>query len=119
MRETTARQKGSLRRIIKKKRGETGRKKKKMAIERCDKCGKAFINHSEVERHKMYEHPMPVSPFEERFVSHTRKNNSNINIEDVQKMTSAVTTGESNSNNDITTIGSRQIRKVPSRPFRA
>lgn len=119
MRETTARQKGSLRRIIKKKRGETGRKKKKMAIERCDKCGKAFINHSEVERHKMYEHPVPVSPFEERFASHTRKNNSNINIEDVQKMTSAVTTGESNSNNDITTIGSGQIRKVPFRPFRA
>ena len=52
MRETTtARQKGSLRRIIKKKREEKEREKeKKMAIERCDKkCGKAFINHSEVE----------------------------------------------------------------------
>ena len=95
-------------------------KEKKMAIERCDKCGKAFINHSEVERHKMYEHPVPVSPFEEkRFASHTLKNNSNIDMDDVQKMTSAVTTGESNSNNDITTTGSRQIRKVPFRPFRA
>ena len=91
-----------------------------MAIERCDKCGKAFMSQSEVKRHKMYEHPVPVSPFEERrFAFHTRKNNSNINMEDVQKMTSAVTTGESNSNNDITTIGSRQIRKVPFRPFRA
>ena len=119
MRETTARQKGSLRRIIKKKKRRNREKEKKMAIERCDKCGKAFINHSEVERHKMYEHPVPVSPFEERFASHTCKNNSNINIEDVQKMTSVVTTGESNSNNDITTIGSRQIRKVPFRPFRA
>ncbi len=94
-----------------------------MAIERCDKCGKAFINHSEVERHKMYEHPVPVSPFEERrFASPTRKNNnnnsSNMNMEDVQKMTSAVTTGESNSNNDITTIGSRQVRKVPFRSIR-
>jgi hypothetical protein len=36
-----------------------------MAIERCDKCGKAFMTKSEVERHKMYEHPVPVSPFEE------------------------------------------------------
>jgi hypothetical protein len=93
-----------------------------MAIERCDKCGKAFMSHSEVERHKMYEHPVPVSPFEERrFASDTRNNTSNINMEDVQKMTSAVTTGKSNSNNnDITTIGSSgQIRKVPFRPFRA
>jgi hypothetical protein len=77
-----------------------------MVIERCDKCGKAFISHSEVERHKMYEHPVPVSPFEERFASDTRKNDSNMNMEDVQKMTSAVTTSKNNSNNDITTIGS-------------
>lgn len=94
-----------------------------MAIERCDKCGKAFVSQSEVERHKMYEHPVPVSPFEEkRFDSDLSKNNnsSNMNMEDVQKMTSAVTTGKSNSNNnDITTIGSGQIRKVPFRLFRA
>ena len=90
-----------------------------MVIERCDKCGKAFISHSEVERHKMYEHPVPVSPFEERFASDTRKNDSNMNMEDVQKMTSAVTTSKNNSNNDITTIGSGQIRKVPFRMFRA
>ena len=71
----------------------------------------------------MYEHPVPVSPFEEkRFDSDLSKNNnsSNMNMEDVQKMTSAVTTGKSNSNNnDITTIGSGQIRKVPFRLFRA
>jgi hypothetical protein len=94
-----------------------------MAIERCDKCGKAFMSQSEVERHKMYEHPVPVSPFEEkRSASDTRKNNSdNMNMEDVQKMTSDVTTGKSTSNNnDITTIGSGgQIRKVPFRGFRA
>ena len=42
-----------------------------------------------------------------------------MNIEDVQKMTSNVTTGKSNSNNDITTIGSGQIRKAPFRMFRA
>ncbi|HEX6253906.1 MAG TPA: hypothetical protein VFZ55_06780 [Nitrososphaera sp.] len=45
-----------------------------MAIERCDKCGKAFMSQSEVERHKMYEHPVPVSPFEERrFASDTQE----------------------------------------------
>jgi hypothetical protein len=37
-----------------------------MAIERCDKCGKAFLSQSEVDRHKMYEHPVPVLPFEEK-----------------------------------------------------
>jgi hypothetical protein len=34
-------------------------------IERCDKCGKPFMDKSEVNRHKMYEHIVPVSPFEE------------------------------------------------------
>ena len=34
-------------------------------IERCDKCGKPFNDKSEVNRHKMYEHILPVSPFEE------------------------------------------------------
>jgi hypothetical protein len=94
-----------------------------MAIERCDKCGKAFMSQSEVERHKMYEHPVPVSPFEEkRSDSGTSKNDSdNMNMEDLQKMTSDVATGKSssNNNNDITTIGSGQIRKVPFRTFRA
>ncbi len=93
-----------------------------MAIERYDKCGKAFMSQSEVERHKMYEHPVPVSPFEERrFTSYTRENNSsNTNMEDLQKMTSDVSTDKSSSNNnDITTVGSRQMRKVPFRTFRA
>ncbi|MDQ3853791.1 MAG: hypothetical protein M3299_13260 [Thermoproteota archaeon] len=92
-----------------------------MAIERCDKCGKAFMNHSEVERHKMYEHPVPVSPFEEkRSASDTRKNDSdNMNMEDLQKMTSDVATGKSSSNNnDITAISGGQMRKVPFRTFR-
>ena len=92
-----------------------------MAIERCDKCGKAFMSQSEVKRHKMYEHPVPVSPFEERrFDSDLGKNNnsSNMNMEDVQKMTSDVRTGKRNSNNDITTISSRQMRKVPFKTFK-
>jgi hypothetical protein len=87
-----------------------------MTIERCDKCGKAFMSQSEVKRHKRYEHPVPVSPFEERRFD---SDLSNMNMEDVQKKTNAVTTGKGNSNNDITTIGSGQIRKVPFRSFRA
>ena len=91
-----------------------------MVIERCDKCGKAFMSQSEVERHKMYEHPVPVSHFEEtRFASNICRNDSNMNMEDLQKMTSDVTTGKINSNDDMTTIGGGQIRKVPFRSFRA
>jgi hypothetical protein len=41
-----------------------------------------------------------------------------MNIEDLQKMTSGVTTGKNN-NNDKTAISSGQIRKVPFRTFRA
>jgi hypothetical protein len=35
-------------------------------VERCEKCGKAFMDKSEVKRHKMYEHIVSVSPFEEQ-----------------------------------------------------
>lgn len=34
-------------------------------IERYEKCGKSFMDKSEANRHKMYEHIVPVSPFEE------------------------------------------------------
>src|SRR5215216_4478477 len=99
MRETMTRQRGTPREEKRKIEEKQREKEKKMTIERCDKCGKAFMSRSEVERHKIYEHPVPVSPFEERrFASGTRENNSN---------------------NDITTIGSGQIRKVPFRMFRA
>ena len=81
------------------------------------------MSQSEVKRHKVYEHPVPVSPFEEeRFGFDTSRNNSNMNMEDLQKMTSDVTTtttGNSNSNNDMTTIDGGQMRKVPFRLFRA
>lgn len=90
-----------------------------MAIERCDKCGKAFLSQSEVGRHKMYEHPVPVLPFEEkRFDADLSKNNSNTDMEDLQKMTSNVTTGKTNNNNDITTFDSTQMRKVPFKTFK-
>ena len=49
------------------------------------------MSQSEVERHKMYEHPVPVSPLEERYASDAGKdNNSKMNIEDLQKMTSEI-----------------------------
>jgi hypothetical protein len=88
-----------------------------MAIERCDKCGKPFMNQSEVERHKVYEHPVPVPPFEERFASDrsSSRNNGDMNTQDLHKMTSDVMTVKGN--NDITKIGSGQIRKARLRPF--
>jgi hypothetical protein len=92
--------------------------RKKMAIERCDKCGKAFMSQSEVERHKMYEHPVPVPPFVERVTFDSSRNNGDMSIDDLHRLTTDVMSGKSNSNNDITTIGSGQIRKVPFRTFR-
>jgi hypothetical protein len=83
-----------------------------MTIKRCDKCGKAFMSESEVERHKMYEHPVPVSPLEEKSAYDASKNNGNLNMEDSQKMTANVTNSKTSSNNDITTIGGKQIKKV-------
>jgi hypothetical protein len=92
-----------------------------MAIERCDKCGKAFLSQSEVDRHKMYEHPVSVLPFEEKgFDADLNKNNSNTDMMDLQKMTSNVTTGKTTTinNNDITTFDSTQTRKVPFKTFK-
>ncbi len=90
-----------------------------MAIERCDKCGKAFLSQSEVDRHKMYEHPVSVLPFEEKgFDADLSKNNSNTDMMDSQKMTSNVTTGKTTTNNDITTFDSTQMRKVPFKTFK-
>jgi hypothetical protein len=87
-----------------------------MAIERCDKCGKPFMNQSEVERHKMYEHPVPVPPFEEGFASDSSsRDNGDVNTQDLHKMTSDVMTVKDN--NDITKIGTGQIRKARFRPF--
>jgi hypothetical protein len=70
-----------------------------MTIERCDKCGKPFMSQSEVERHKLYEHPVPVPAFEERYASNSSSssmNNGGTNAQNVHKMTSDVRTGKSN-----------------------
>jgi hypothetical protein len=70
------------------------------------------MSESEVERHKMYKHPVPVSPLEERSAYDASKIIGNLNMEDLQKMIANVTTSKTNSNNDITTIGGKQIKKV-------
>ena len=96
-----------------------------MAIERCDKCGKPFMTKSELERHKMWEHPVPVSPFEERLAAATKGNTAGDNrgdsLEDLHKLTSDVAIGGENNSSDTTsstTIGGGYGRKVPFRPFR-
>lgn len=92
-----------------------------MAIERCDKCGKAFMSTTEVERHKLYEHPVPVSPFEERLVFDDRSGagyEGDVNMENLHKMTSDVVANKTNNNNEFTMVGRNQIRKAPFRPFR-
>jgi hypothetical protein len=72
---------------------------------------------AEVERHKILEHPVPVSPFEERRLADT---NVGIKPEDLHKLTSDVMVGGggNDTNDDLTTIGGGQRRKVPFRPFR-
>ena len=72
-------------------------------IERCEKCGKPFMDKSEVNRHKMYEHIVPVSPFEENKEGTTTiyesmnaekkvTGNRNNHPEELQKLISTTTT---------------------------
>lgn len=72
------------------------------------------MNKTEVERHKRWEHPVPVSPFEEK-VARTKR--AEANPEDSQKLTSDVKDGN-NINNTTIIGGGGQRRKVPFRPFR-
>jgi len=64
-----------------------------MANEKCDKCGKPFMSQSGIERHKMYEHPVQVSSFKERSAYGASKDNGDMNMEDLQKMTTNVRNG--------------------------
>lgn len=80
-----------------------------MTIERCDKCGKPFMSESEVERHKMWEHPVPASPFEERLAASTN-NNMEINPEDLHKLTSEVTAENSTNGTAVVSGGQRRIQ---------
>jgi hypothetical protein len=61
--------------------GSRARKEIRMTIERCEKCGKSFMRQSEVERHKMWEHP--VSSLEERLAAAADNNN---NSEDLHRL---------------------------------
>src|SRR5919197_3804337 len=84
-------------------------------IERCEKCGKPFMDKSEVSRHKMYEHIVPVSPFEQNKeegatttifedtnVATKGSRNRNNHPEELQKSITT-TTATTSTNVDITT----------------
>jgi hypothetical protein len=84
-------------------------------IERCEKCGKPFMDKSEVNRHKMYEHSVPVSPFEENKEGTTtiyesinvKKNetgNRNNQPEELQK---SITTTTTNTSTNVDTTNNR------------
>ena len=57
-------------------------------VDRCIKCDKPFVDKSEVNRHKMYEHSVRVSPFEqnkEAAVIRKDTGNSSRHPEELQK----------------------------------
>ncbi len=85
-----------------------------LPIERCDKCGKSFMSQSELQRHKMWEHPVPVSPFEERFAAPA---NRAVSPEDLHKLTTDVIADGNKATNRSTLIGDGR-RRVPFGPFR-
>ena len=69
------------------------------------------MDKSEVERHKTYEHIIPVSPFETTTVSKSDKNTT-ISPEESQKLTSNVTSNNKDSIGDSIS-GSGRIQKGP------
>ena len=76
-------------------------------VERCDKCGKPFMDKSEVNRHKMYEHSVPVSPFEQNkegtvIRKETGNRNSSSHQEELQK--SIITATNKNTHTNVDTI---------------
>jgi hypothetical protein len=79
-------------------------------VERCDKCGKPFMDKSEVNRHKMYEHIVPVSPFEENkegavIRKETANRNNSSHPEELQKSIITTTTSNTPTNVDTTNKG--------------
>jgi hypothetical protein len=71
------------------------------------------MDKSEVERHKTYEHIIPVSPFETTTVSKSDKNTT-ISPEESQKLTSNVTSNNKDSIGDSIS-GSGRIQKGPTK----
>jgi hypothetical protein len=98
-------------------------------IERCEKCGKPFMDKSEVNRHKMYEHIVPVSPFEEKkegavMRKETENRNNSSHPEDLQKSiitttsnttTNVDTTNKGESNNSNSNYNSKGINIIQNR----
>jgi hypothetical protein len=78
------------------------------------------LNKSELERHKMWEHPVPLSPFEERPSDKSGSNTNNINPEDVQRLTSDVVIGTNDKDGSPTTTikGGAKGRKVAFKSFK-
>jgi hypothetical protein len=83
------------------------------------------MNKSEVERHKMYEHPVPVSPFEDKLTTTTTTKNgdSGISPESLHKLTTDVEAAAGISNNaaknDSTSspiVGGRRVSFKPLKP---
>ncbi len=82
--------------------GSRARKEIRMTIERCEKCGKSFMRKSEVECHKMWEHP--VSPLEERLAAAVDNNNS----EDLHRVTSDVMAADCSTSSITVMMTTRQ-----------
>lgn len=81
------------------------------------------MNKSEVERHKMYEHPVPVSPFEDKLTTTTTKNSdSGISPESLHKLTTDVEAaagiGNNAAKNGSTSSPIVGGRRVSFKPFK-
>jgi hypothetical protein len=85
------------------------------------------MNKSEVERHKMYEHPVPVSPFEDKLTTTTtttatKNSDSGISSESLHKLTTDVEAaagiGNNAAKNGSTSSPIVGGRRVSFKPFK-
>lgn len=83
------------------------------------------MNKSEVERHKMYEHPVPVSPFEDNLTTTTtatKNGDSGISPESLHKLTTDVEAaagiGNNAAKNGSTSSPIVGGRRVSFKPFK-
>jgi hypothetical protein len=82
------------------------------------------MNKSEVERHKMYEHPVPVSPFEDKLTTTaaTKNSDSGISPESLHKLTTDVEAaagiGNNAAKNGSTSSPIVGGRRVSFKPFK-
>lgn len=84
------------------------------------------MNKSEIERHKMYEHPVPVSPFEDKLTTTTtittKNGDSGISPESLHKLTTDVEAaagiGNNAAKNGSTSSPIVGGRRVSFKPFK-